>query len=120
VHGDGDGGEDPSAGWILPLRPHSRVPFHNPPRAAARRAAAALPTAGTGRVGRLRGGDRRQAELAPRRDLLPLRPPLAPLLHRRRYIFSLTYTRAHEWIGPRLSCPVGLGSPVTASFRNGE
>lgn len=102
VHGDGVGGEDPGAGWILPTRSHPRVPvpvpfpFHTPRRAAALQAAAACPAAGTGGGGRLRGGDRRQAELAPWRDLLPLRPPLAPLLHRRRYSFSLTHTRTHE------------------------
>jgi hypothetical protein len=96
VLGDGVGGEDTGAGWIIPLRPHPRVPIPipTPRRAADRQPAAAHPTARTGWGGRLRGGGRREAELAPRRDLLPLRPPLAPLLHRRRYRFSLTHTHS--------------------------
>jgi hypothetical protein len=91
--GDGVGGEDPCTGWIIPLRPHSRVSVlvHTPRRAAASQAAATRPAAGTGGGGRLRGGDHRQAELAPRRDILPLRTSLAPLLHRRRYSFSHTH-----------------------------
>ena len=88
-------GENPSAGGLLPPRPPPRVPV-SPSRGAAsagaalqdpaaRPPAAAAAAAAGDDGGGLRGAGGGEAELAPRRDLLPLRPPLAPVHHRRRY-----------------------------------
>jgi hypothetical protein len=100
--GDGDGvGEDHGAGGILPTGTPPRVPvlLPGPSRAAARQAAGSRPADG-GWGGRVRCICCRETALdSPGRDLPPLRPPLAPLPHRRRYRSSLLNGR--EWIEVR-------------------